>query len=218
MTLAIFDLDNTLLTDDSDHLWGEYLCEIGAVDQQIYQAKNQFFYDQYKTGTLNINEFLAFALAPLAENTLSDLEQWRASFIEKKILPIIPKKSRQLLQHHRDQGHYLLIITATNLFVTKLIAEILEVDHLIATEPEYINGRYTGNVVGTPCFQHGKIERLNDWLKETDHTLEGSYFYSDSHNDIPLLEVVSTAIAVDPDESLTAHAQQQGWEIISLRD
>ncbi len=218
MTLAIFDLDNTLLTDDSDHLWGEYLCEIGVVNQQEYQAKNQLFYDQYKIGTLNINEFLAFALAPLAENKLSDLKQWRASFIEKKILPIIPKKSRQLLQHHRDQGHYLLIITATNLFVTKLIAEILEVDHLIATEPEYINGRYTGNVAGTPCFQHGKIERLNDWLKGTDHTLEGSYFYSDSHNDIPLLEIVSTAIAVDPDENLTAHAQQQGWEIISLRD
>ena len=218
MTLAIFDLDNTLLTDDSDHLWGEYLCEIGVVNQQEYQAKNQLFYDQYKSGTLDINEFLTFALTPLAANTAEDLQQWRADFIEKKIRPIISNKSRQLLQRHRDQGHFLLIITATNLFVTTLIADILGVDHLLATDPECINGRYTGKVAGTPCFQYGKIERLNDWLKETDHTLEGSYFYSDSHNDIPLLEVVSTAIAVDPDENLTTHAKQQGWEIISLRD
>jgi len=214
--LAIFDLDNTLLSGDSDVLWGEYLVAHNIVDADIYTKKNLAFYEDYKSGCLDIYEFLAFALKPLAENPLEQLLELRAQYIKEIILPLIGNKTRQLLQSHRDQGHILMIITATNHFVTKPIADELGVDFLLATDPEIINGNYTGQVYGTPCFQQGKVERIEAWLKKTGHNLSQSWFYSDSHNDLPLLEKVTHPIAVDPDETLKNHAEIKQWPIMSL--
>ena len=218
MNLAIFDLDNTLLNGDSDYLWGQYLVKKGIVDGDVYESENLRFYEEYKAGSLNIYEFLGFSLRPLAENSLRDLVRWREEFVEKAIRPIVAPGSKDLLQRHRDAGDYLLIITATNRFVTEPIAELLEVDHLLATDPEMKNNLYTGNVQGTPCFQQGKVERLREWMRQSNHSLENSWFYSDSHNDIPLLEKVSYPVAVDPDEELSHYAQQKGWSIITLRE
>jgi len=217
MALAIFDLDNTLLGGDSDYLWGEFLVENKLVDSESYQWANQHFYDQYLAGTMDIFEFLAFQLKPLADNSSADLERWRTQYLVEKIDPIILPAAQKLIAHHRQQGDTLLIITATNRFITAPIAQKLGIPHLIATEAEMIEGLYTGNVAGTPSYQHGKVERLQDWLSSQNQTLAGSYFYSDSHNDLPLLNMVEHPIAVDPDPKLLAIAQQQGWQTISLR-
>nr|WP_320136268.1 HAD family hydrolase [uncultured Amphritea sp.] len=217
MSLAIFDLDNTLLNGDSDHAWGEFLCTKGIVDTQAYRQANDYFYQQYKSGTLDIVEFLEFALKPLSEHEPEVLEQLHQEFMQTTIAPMMLKKAATLLQKHRDQGDYLLIITATNRFVTGPIAALLGVDDTLATEPEMIDGRYTGKVSGTPCFQAGKVERLNAWLEQTGHSMEDSYFYSDSINDKPLLERVTHPVAVDPDELLKQAAEENGWPIISLR-
>ena len=218
MSLAIFDLDNTLLADDSDYLWGQFLIEQGIVDGAAYERDNQQFYDDYRAGTLDIQEFLAFMLRPLAEHPLEQLLTWRAQFIEDKIHPILLPKAMELLARHGMAGDTLLIITATNRFLTAPIAELLEVPHLLATEVEFTAGRYTGRPIGIPCFQHGKVERLSAWLAETGHNLDESWFYSDSHNDLPLLGQVSYPVAVDPDATLAEHAQERGWPIISLRE
>ena len=218
MTLAIFDLDNTLLHGDSDHAWGQFLVDQGIVSTDEYQRSNDYFYQQYQQGGLDIHEYLAFALKPLTNHSKAQLDNWHQQFMNDVITPMILPKAKALLAEHRDKGHVLLIITATNLFVTGPIAQRLGVEHILASEPEYIDGQYTGKVKGIPCFQAGKVERLNAWLTETGHNLTGSYFYSDSHNDIPLLEKVDHPIAVDADELLLAHAQQQDWPVISLRD
>lgn len=217
MNLAIFDLDNTLLTGDSDYLWGQYLVKQGLVDADFYESENQRYYDEYKAGTLDIFAFLKFSFQPLANNDLQQLLQFRKEFISEQILPIIPEASRALLDKHRKQNHYILIITATNLFITGPIAEELSADDIIATEPEFKNDRYTGEVSGTPCFQEGKVTRLNSWLETKNKTLDNSWFYSDSHNDLPLLRLVTHPVAVDPDEILAQVAVEQGWPIISLR-
>lgn len=217
MALAIFDLDNTLLNGDSDHAWGEYLVEKGIVDADIYKQANDQFLKDYQTGQLNILEYLEFALSPLANNDIETLNTWRKDFLEQKIKPMMLPKAFALLEKHKKQGDFLLIITATNRFVTELIAEELGVDDLIATEPEISNENYTGRVSGTPSFQEGKITRLHEWLKGTQHQLEGAYFYSDSHNDIPLLELVDFPVAVDPDELLRQKSEQHEWPIMSLR-
>lgn len=218
MALAIFDLDNTLLSGDSDYLWGVFLGEQGIVDADFYERENERFYQEYKDGKLDIMEFLAFSLKPLSENNPEDLLRWRQQFIDSKIMPLISDKARQLVDKHRDQGDLLMIITATNAFVTSPIAELFGIEELIATDPEMIEGRYTGKVAGEPSFQHGKVKRLNNWLATKQHSLEGSYFYSDSHNDIPLLEKVNYPFAVDPDDTLRRHAEENRWPIISLRD
>ena len=218
MSLAIFDLDNTLLGDDSDYLWGQFLIEQGLVDGEDYERENQRFYDAYRAGTLDIQEFLAFMLRPLAEHPLENLLIWRERFIEDKIRPILLPKALELLARHRDAGDTLLIITATNRFITAPIAELLDVPHLLATEVELADGRYTGRSFGIPCFQHGKVERLSEWLAETGHDLDQSWFYSDSHNDLPLLGRVRYPVAVDPDAVLAQHARERGWPIISLRE
>lgn len=218
MSLAIFDLDNTLLGGDSDHLWGEFLIEQGLVDATFYQTENNRYYEQYQSGTLDIIEFLNFSLKPLAENDLATLSRLHQTFMHEKIEAIILPKATKLINKHESQGHHTLIITATNRFVTAPIAERLGINTLIATDPELINNRYTGKVSGTPCFQHGKVERLQQWLAETGKTLDDSWFYSDSHNDIPLLSRVNHPIAVDPDAKLSQHAQANDWNIISLRD
>jgi len=218
LNLAIFDLDNTLLGGDSDHLWGEFLIEQGLVDGIFYQKENNRFYEQYQSGSLDIAEFLDFSLKPLAENDLVTLSNLHQAFMAEKIEAIILPKATALINKHQQKGDHALIITATNRFVTAPIAQRLGISTLIATDPELVDNRYTGKVSGTPCFQHGKVERLQQWLDETGHTLEESWFYSDSHNDIPLLSLVSHPIAVDPDATLAQHAKNNHWDIISLRD
>lgn len=218
MSLAIFDLDNTLLGLDSDHAWGEFLVQLGVVDKDEYQRANDHFLQQYQQGGLNINEFLNFALQPLAAHSKAQLDSWHEQFMAQIIEPARLAKADQLLQKHRAQGDYLLIITATNSFVTAPIAKSLGVDDLLATDPEFVNGRYTGKVAGTPCFQAGKVARLEQWLAHNEHNLTGSYFYSDSHNDLPLLEQVDYPVAVDPDATLAEAATARGWPIMRLRD
>ena len=217
MSLAIFDLDNTLLGDDSDYLWGQFLVRQGLVDGEVYARENQRFYEDYKTGRLDIFEFLAFSLKPLSEHSRDKLDALHAQFMQEVITPVMLPAAHLLLEKHRAQGDTLLIITATNRFITAPIAAALGVDNLLATDPEIIDGRYTGRVSGTPCFQGGKVERLKSWLAEHQQNLAHSWFYSDSHNDLPLLELVEQPVAVDPDETLADHAYSRGWPIISLR-
>lgn len=218
MALAIFDLDNTLLQGDSDHLWGQYLAQKGVVDGEFYERENQRFYDEYKAGQLDIYEFLAFSLKPLSELDPEQLQQMHAEFMQQHILPIISNETRKLLDKHRQQNDILLIITATNRFVTEPIAMELGIDNLLATDPEMLNGRYTGQVTGIPCFKEGKVKRLDAWLANTRYSMQDSWFYSDSLNDIPLLERVDNPVAVDPDDTLAQHAEMKGWPIISLHD
>jgi len=216
VSLAIFDLDNTLLNGDSDYAWGQFLVERHVVDGEEYERKNQSYYDAYKKGTLDIMEFLAFSLRPLAELDRNQLKQWHAQFMHEKIESMITAAARQLVADHRDQGDSLVIITATNSFITRPIAEAFGVDSLIATEPEEIDGQFTGKVAGTPCFREGKVERLQQWLDENNESLEGSWFYSDSHNDLPLLDLVTHPVAVNPDPTLKDHAEKNGWPVVDL--
>ncbi len=215
--MAIFDLDNTLLGGDSDYLWGEFLVEHGVVEREHYARENRRFYEEYAAGTLDIEEFMAFSLKPLSEHPVAELEALRDEFLQRKIRPVLLPAAQELLRKHRRQGDYLLIITATNRFVTEPIARLLEVDDLLATDPEMAGGRYTGRVAGVPCFRGGKVERLREWLAATGRDLAHSWFYSDSHNDLPLLELVTYPVAVDPDETLARHAELKGWPVISLR-
>jgi len=218
VSLAIFDLDNTLISIDSDHAWGEFLLEQGAVDPVAYREANDRFMADYQAGTLDMAEFLAVALKPLADNTPEQLAAWHQQFMVSKIEPHILPKAEELLARHRTSGDTLLIITATNRFITAPIAERLGVDHLIAVDPERIDGRYTGRVQGVPSYREGKVTRLQEWLSEQDLTMEGAWFYSDSHNDLPLLEEVDHPVAVDPDDTLRNVAEQRQWRIMSLRD
>lgn len=217
MPLAIFDLDNTLLGGDSDYLWGQHLIELGVVDGAEYERKNQRFYEDYRAGVLDISAFLRFSLAPLRAHPLSNLERWRAEFVQRRIAPIVLPAALELVATHRRNGDTLMIITATNAFVTTPIAALFGIEHLIATEPERVAGRYTGEVVGAPAFREGKVERLQQWLGANDETLAGSVFYSDSINDLPLLERVDFPVAIDPDERLAEVARQRGWPVRSLR-
>ncbi|MGP9677044.1 HAD family hydrolase [Halomonas sp. AOP27-A1-41] len=218
MSLAIFDLDNTLISIDSDHAWGEFLLEQGAVDPVAYREANERFMADYKAGTLDMAAFLEVALKPLADNTPEQLAAWHQQFMASKIEPHILSKAEELLARHRTRGDTLLIVTATNHFITAPIAERLGVDYLIAVNPEMENGRYTGRVSGTPSYREGKITRLHEWLEDKDFTLDGAWFYSDSHNDLPLLEEVDHPVAVDPDDTLRQIAEQRQWRIMSLRD
>ena len=218
MSIALFDLDNTLLAGDSDYLWGCFLAEKGIVDRDYYEHENQRFYDQYKVGELDIHEFLRFQLRPLAEHDMATLNRWREHYLEEKIMPILLPKAQALIDEHRDRGDLPVIITATNRFITGPIAELFGVEQLLATEPEVVDGRYTGNITDIPCFQDGKVRKLSGWLTTHRQTLENSWFYSDSHNDLPLLQKVTHPVAVDPDEILRRHAGGHGWPVISLRD
>lgn len=218
MTLAIFDLDGTLISGDSDHNWGQFLIEKNIVDVTEYQTKNDYFYQQYLAGSLDIKEYLAFSLEPLTQFTPIELMQLHDEFMLLKISPMLQDKAIDLIAEHKAKGHFTMIITATNEFVTAPIARLLGVDYLIAPIPEMKDNRYTGKVVGVPSFQAGKVIRLNAWLKETGRNLAGSYFYSDSHNDLPLLELVDNPVAVDADEILTKVAKEKNWPIMSLRN
>jgi HAD superfamily hydrolase (TIGR01490 family) len=217
MNLALFDLDNTLLAGDSDFEWAQFLIDRGVLDREVYEARNQAFYDQYKAGTLDIREFLDFQLKPLSRHPRPVLDAWHAEYMKQRILPMIRDSARALVEKHR--GEVRVIITATNSFVTAPIARAFGIEHLIATEPEVRDGAYTGGVSGTPCFREGKVERLDAWLATRGESLKSvlkSTFYSDSHNDLPLLERVRHPVAVDPDAALRAHAGARGWPVISL--
>lgn len=217
MALALFDLDNTLLAGDSDYLWGEFLTEQGIVDRDVYEKENQRFYDDYKLGTLDIHEFQAFSQQPLVDNDTTKMLALREQFVEQKIRPIMSPASFELINKHRDQGDTLVVITATNSFVTQPIVAAFGIDNLLATEPEVINGKYTGKIAGIPCFQGGKVERLHQWMQEHQLNMQGSWFYSDSHNDLPLLKEVDHPVVVDADEQLLEYATAQDWTIMSLR-
>jgi HAD superfamily hydrolase (TIGR01490 family) len=217
MSLAIFDLDNTLISDDSDHLWGAFLVEQNLVDSDDYARANSQFYADYCQGKLDINEYLVFALSFLAEHPVEKLHQWRQQFIEEKIRPLVLPAAQELVEKHRALGDTLMVITATNRFVTEPIVDLFGINTMLATEPEFIDGRYTGRYIDEPCYQQGKVSRLNAWLKNNQAPLENSTFYSDSHNDIPLLKKVTFPVAVDPDSELKQHASDHSWPIISLR-
>jgi HAD superfamily hydrolase (TIGR01490 family) len=218
--LALFDLDNTLLAGDSDYEWGQFLIERGVLARDEYEAQNARFFEQYKSGTLDIHEYLGFALRPLAAHTPRELARWHADFMRVRILPMVAPRARDLVARHLGAGDLCAIVTATNSFITAPIARALGVPHLVATEPETEAGRFTGRVAGTPCFREGKIQRVDQWLAGLGRRLgefADSVFYSDSHNDLPLLERVRQPVAVDPDAELAAEAARRGWPVISLR-
>jgi HAD superfamily hydrolase (TIGR01490 family) len=220
MNLALFDLDNTLLSCDSDYEWGQFLVDRGVLERAAYEAQNAAFYEQYKAGTLDIHEFLGFALRPLAEHTPADLDRWHAEFMGTRIRPAITPAARELVRKHLDAGDLCAVVTATNSFVTAPIAREFGVPHLVATEPERRDGRFTGGVAGIPCFREGKIARVDAWLAGQGHLLgdyPSSHFYSDSLNDLPLLERVTDPVAVDADATLASVARSRGWPLISLR-
>lgn len=221
MRLALFDLDNTLIAGDSDFEWAQFLIEQGVLDREVYEARNMEFYQQYKDGTLDIHEFLDFQLKPLSRHTRAQLDAWHQEFMQHKIRPIVLPRARALVDRHRDRGDLCAIVTATNRFVTEPIARIFGVENLIATEPEVMEGEFTGKVRGVPSFREGKVTRLEAWLGDRRlrwSDVAESCFYSDSLNDLPLLGKVTRPVAVDPDDTLRAHAEHHGWEIISLRE
>jgi HAD superfamily hydrolase (TIGR01490 family) len=218
MKLALFDLDNTLLAGDSDFEWAQFLIHKGVLDREVYEARNQSFYDQYKAGTLDIHEFLEFQLRPLSRHPRGQLDAWHREYLRDWVIPMVAPGTPALLEQHRE--HVRVIVTATNSFVTAPIAAHLGVPHLIATEPEQRDGEFTGNVSGTPSFKAGKITRLEEWLAARGQgwaDVDESWFYSDSLNDLPLLERVRHPVAVDPDDTLRAQALARGWPVISLR-
>jgi HAD superfamily hydrolase (TIGR01490 family) len=217
VSLAIFDLDNTLLRGDSDHAWGEFLVEQGAVDAERFATENNRYYAAYLAGTLDIYEFLEkHQLRPLAENSRATLDRWRDEFMRTRIAPLITPAARALVDSHRRRGDTLLIITATNRFITAPIAEEFGIPHLIATEPEEVNGEFTGRVAGVPSYREGKVTRLTDWIHDRTEKLDDSWFYSDSHNDLPLLNLVTHPVAVNPDPTLAEYANTRGWKCIEL--
>lgn len=218
MSLAMFDLDNTLIGGDSDYLWGEFLCEEGIiVDPVSFQKMNENFYQQYEIGKLDIYAWAEFSFKVLTEYSLEKLYELRQNFIQQKIEPIFLEKAQSCINQHKEKGDTVLVITASNTFITAPIAEMYGIDHLLATEPEFKSGRFTGKVSRIPCFQSGKIDNLMPWLDKNGENLIGSYFYSDSHNDLPLLELVDNPVAINSDKVLTSVALENGWPVLNWR-
>ncbi len=217
MALAVFDLDHTLLNGDSDYLWGEYMVANEIVDRAEYQRLNQSFLEDYHRGELDNDRYLQFALHPLTQHSIESLYGWREDFVENWIQPIIAAGTPSLLNKHQQQDDTLIIISATNYFITEPIAELLQIPNLLATKPEIVENRYTGKYLGVPTFKEGKITALMEWLDNKDHSLDNCFFYSDSVNDLPLLEAVSHPVAVNPDAKLGEVARQRDWPILDLR-
>ena len=218
--LALFDLDNTLLAGDSDYNWSLFLIDEGLLDATTHHDRNEQFYLDYKNGCLDIFAFLKFQLQPLSQHPRAFLNALHVKYMQKVIRPMMTSKAQDLVNQHKSRGDLCMVITATNSFVTKPIATAYGIEHLIGTDPEEINGEFTGGVTGVPSFQAGKVTRLNAWLSERNQTLsdfEVSYFYSDSHNDLPLMKLVTNPVAVDADATLTAYANEHHWPQISLR-
>jgi HAD superfamily hydrolase (TIGR01490 family) len=215
--LALFDLDNTLLGGDSDYLWGEFLVSVGAVPAQAHQRENERFFAQYQAGALDVDAFLAFQLKPLADNDVPNLLAWRERFVEELIAPLVLAKGRALVADHRRRNHCIAIVTSTNAFITRPIADLLGIEHLLATQPEFDGRRYTGRYIGNPCSGVGKVHWVNEWAARQGLNLDDSWFYSDSHQDLPLLSLVEHPVAVDPDDKLDSHARLHDWPILSLR-
>lgn len=221
--LALFDLDNTLLAGDSDHAWGEFLISRSLVDGDHHRRENDKYYQQYKEGMLDIHGYVKFTLVPILRLTSTERAALHDEFMHEMIVPMILEKALALVQQHRDAGDYCLIITATNEFITAPIASIFKVDQLIATELEIENDRFTGNIAGTPCYQAGKVTKLEQWLHSHQEpqlqlSLSNSIFYTDSINDLQLLDQVNESIVVDPDDRLRTAATCNNWDIISLRE
>ncbi len=220
MELVLFDLDNTLLAGDSDFEWARFLISKGVLDREVYEARNAAFYDHYKAGTLDIFEFLDFQLAPLARHPRSQLDAWHREFMETVVRPMMGAKARALVAGHLQRGAVVAVVTATNSFVTGPIVREFGVAHLVATIPAQENGAFTGKPRGMPAFKAGKIERVDNWLESMGlyrGSFERSWFYSDSHNDLPLMLQVTDPVAVDPDDRLREHALAHDWPILSLR-
>ena len=220
MNLALFDLDNTILAGDSDYNWSRFLIQEGYLDGAIHAEKNEKFYADYKDGTLDIFAFVEFQFKPLARNPRTVLNQLLKKYVEEVIKPMITEKARALVKRHQDEGDLIIVITATNSFITKPIAELFGIENLIGTDPEEKEGEFTGKVSGLPSFKEGKVTRLEAWLKGKNLSLasfENSYFYSDSHNDLPLMQKVTHPVAVDSDDVLSEYAKSKGWPQISLR-
>lgn len=218
--LALFDLDNTLLAGDSDYNWSLFLIGEGLLDAEQHKARNEQFYEDYKNGTLDIYAFLQFQLKPLSQHPKAFLDELHKKYMSNVIRPMMTQKAQDLVNQHKANGDLCMVITATNSFVTQPIAAAYGIEHLIGTDPEMVDGQFTGGVSGTPSFQQGKVTRLNEWLAARGQTLaefETSYFYSDSHNDLPLMKLVTHPVAVDADATLTAYAGEHGWPQISLR-
>ena len=218
MSLAIFDLDNTLIGGDSDYLWGEFLCDEGIIsDRQSFEKKNDYFYQQYELGLLDIYAWAEFSFEILSHYSINELEEFHHKFMAQKIEPIFLEKAQDCINSHKENGDTVLVITASNTFVTAPIVKRYGINHLLATEPEIVSGRYTGKVSGIPCFKSGKIENLMPWLERNSESLKDSTFYSDSHNDLPLLELVDNPVAVNADKILAKIAQTKGWDILNWR-
>jgi len=213
--LTIFDLDNTLLAGDSDRAWGQYIVEKNVVSNE-FLLESERFYDSYYDGDLDIERFLAFCLKPLMQNKLSKLLKLREDFIEYKIKPMMLNKAIKMVNKKKSEGR-VIIATATNSFVTRPIADLFKIDDLIATEFVIKNNEFTGEVDGVPCFREGKVTKVEDWVKKNGYDLSEATFYSDSFNDLPLLEKVKTAIVVDGDNELIKQAKNNEWECISFR-
>lgn len=220
--IALFDLDHTLIPIDSDFEWGQFLCRVGAVDADEFARRNAEFFAQYQAGTLDPVEYLEFALGTLAQFPRSKLDALHQQFMQEVINPALLPAAYDLIKKHQDQGDLIAIITATNRFVTAPIAIALGVEHLMAAEPELdANGNITGKLLGVPSSGAGKVVHLQDWLVKKDLQLSDfthSYFYSDSQNDIPLLERVSHPVATNPNAKLSAHALAKGWPQLHLFD
>jgi len=218
MNIALFDLDNTLIKGDSDHEWGNFLVENNYVDKESYKIKNDYFFEQYKKGVLCPKEFARFSYEPLTKYDYENLLIMRKNFFKDKIRPLVLPKAQALIEKHRENNDIIAIVTSTNSFISKISAEFFNINHLLATEPEFINNKFTGNLIGEPCYQDGKVLKVKEWIK--DNKLKNSkdiYFYTDSHNDLKLLEFSTVPIAVDPDNILRKISIENNWNIISLR-
>ncbi|MDG2461251.1 MAG: HAD-IB family hydrolase [Luminiphilus sp.] len=220
MALAIFDLDNTLLDGDSDHRWGEFLCQRGMVTADDFAQQNDRFYADYQAGTLDMTAYLTFVLAPLAGRSHDEVAALQRQFISDCIEPMLLDKAFALINQHRIAGDILLLMTATHAVVAEPVAARLGFQHWLGSGVSLEENGYTGKPEGLPCFQEGKISHLHAWRAKRDTTpdLSDTWFYSDSHNDLPLLSRVGHPVAVDPDATLLQHAEQESWPIISLRD
>ena len=213
--LTIFDLDNTLLAGDSDRAWGQYIVEKKIVSD-AFLVESEKFYNSYYEGDLDIDGFLAFCLKPLTENKLSELLELRKGFIEDKIKPMMLEEAIRTVKQKKSEGP-VIIATATNSFVTRPIADLFEIKDLIATEFIIKDNEFTGEVDGIPCFREGKVKKVEEWVKANGYDLSSATFYSDSFNDLPLLQKVETAIVVDGDDKLIEQAKNNDWKCISFR-